>query len=297
MLYVNVELLRTAGVFDRTHPVQRDPDFEQFVRETGFDFERDLDEAAFAVHNPQNFSRGDDYPRFSEVFVGRIDEKRSGDYLRKLSSSSEQYRGVTIYDIPHEGRTVRAAVLDGQTAAASNTEDNAAIHAIVDGWRGDRPSHLMLGEFYRQIPLGSIAWFIGRVAPPIQGGQSGTGLVTPSWLRDIAAGSTVVASLRFLTSLELRVTANAPSEDDVRRIAQNATSWLAVFRTLQQNLQTSGTDRDIKAAFDSIRVEQEPGRVVLKADVPAGVLKKIATEPPAMPAQNAAPEEAPKKKK
>jgi hypothetical protein len=289
MISVNVELLRTAGVFDRNHPVERDPEFEQFVRETGFDFERDLDEAAFAVHNPQNISRGDDYPRFSEVFVGRIDEKRCDAYLKKMSSSSEAYRDKAIYSIPHEGRTVRVAVLDEHTAAASNTESADAIHHMVDAWRGDGAPHELLGRFYGEIPLGSIAWFIGHVAPPIGSGQTGAGLTTPSWLRDIAAGSTVVASLRFVTKLELRVVANAGSDDDARRIAQNATSWLAVFRTLQQNMQTSGTDPDVKAAFDSIQIEQEPNRVVLRADVPAGVLKKIAAEPPPVAAPPAEP--------
>ena len=288
IVYVNVELLRTAGVFDRNHPIQRDPDFEQFVRETGFDFERDLDEAAFAVHNPLHIGRGDEYPRFSEVFDGRIDEKRCGDYLKKLSSSSEQYRGVTIYEIPHEGRTVRAAVLDEHTAMASNTESADAIHLMIDRWHGDRPRHALLDEFYSQIPLGSIAWFIGRVAPPLPAAP-GAGMATPSWLRDIAAGSTVVASLRFVTQLELRAVANAASEQDVQRIAQNAESWLAVFRTLQQNFQTSGTDRDVKAAFDSIRIGREPGKVVLSADIPAAVLKKMAAEPPAMGAPNQPP--------
>lgn len=293
VFYVDVRLLRTAGVFDRNHPVERDPDFDQFVRETGFDFERDLDEASFAVHNPQNLSRNDDYPRFSEVFVGRIDEKRCEDYLKKMSSSSEAYRDRTIYSIPHEGRTVRAVVLDEQTAAASNTETADAIHHIVDAWRGDIAGQPLLGGFYGEIPLGSIAWFIGRVAPPI-GQPAGAGLTTPSWLRDIAAGSTVVASLRFVTKLELRVVANAASDDDARRIAQNATSWLAVFRTLQQNVQTSGTDPDVKAAFDSIQIEQQPQRVVLRADIPAAVLKKIAAEPPAMGApQQEQPKNAP----
>ena len=296
VLYVNIELLRTAGVFDRNHPVERDPDFEQFVRETGFDFERDLDEAAFAVHNPQNLSRGDDYPRFSEVFVGRIDEKRCDSYLKKMSSASETYAARTIYSIPHEGRTVRAVVLDEHTAAASNTESADAIHHIVDAWRGDVAGHALLGGFYREIPVGSIAWFIGRVAPPI-GQPAGAGLTTPSWLRDVAAGSTVVASLRFITKLELRVIANAPTEDDARRIAQNATSWLAVFRTLQQNVQTSGTDPDVKAAFDSIQIDQQPNQVVLSADIPAAVLKKIAAEPPAMSAPAAPSQSAPPKKK
>lgn len=293
--YVDVELLRKAGVFDRNHPVQRDPDFEQFVRETGFDFERDLDDAAFALHNPANFSRGDDYPRFSEVFIGRLDPKRCGDYLRKLSSGTEQYLGETIYVIPHEGRTVRAVVLDERTAAASNTETPDAMHAMIDEWHGAHRPSTLLDAYYRQIPIGSIAWFVGQVAPPLP--QTGAGLVTPSWLRDIAAGSTVVASLRFVTQLELRVTAYTPSEADANRIAQSTNSWLAVFRALQQNFQTSGTDPDVKAAFDSIRVDQQPGKVLLSADVPVGALKKIAAEPPAMNAPEQPKAAPPAKKK
>jgi hypothetical protein len=292
-LYVDVSLIRTAGVFDRNRPVQRDPDFEQFVRETGFDFERDLDEAAFALHNPANFSRGDDYPRFSEVFIGRIDPKRVGDYLHKLSTSTEQYRGETVYVIPHEGRTVRAVVFDERTAAASNTESPDAMHAMIDAWHGEGHESALLGGFFKQIPIGSIAWFIGRVAPPLP--QTGAGMVTPSWLRDIAAGSTVVASLRFVTQLELRVTANAPSDADAQRIAQNANSWLAVFRTLQHGMTSSGTDQDVKTAFDSIRIDQQPREVVLSADIPVGVLKKIAAEPPAMNAPQQPPKQPAKK--
>src|ERR1700690_1506155 len=35
------------------NPVSRDPDYERFIQETGFDFERDLDAVGFAVHYPQ----------------------------------------------------------------------------------------------------------------------------------------------------------------------------------------------------------------------------------------------------
>src|SRR5437868_4830103 len=35
--------------------VAHDPEYERFIQETGFDFERDLDAVAFAVHYPQNW--------------------------------------------------------------------------------------------------------------------------------------------------------------------------------------------------------------------------------------------------
>ena len=40
------------------NPVSRDPDYERFIQETGFDFERDLDAVAFAVHYPQYWPGG-----------------------------------------------------------------------------------------------------------------------------------------------------------------------------------------------------------------------------------------------
>src|SRR3954470_6429426 len=56
-LYVNVGPLRRADI--QMSPVQLDPDYAQFVQETGFQFERDLDEAAFAVHVPEGDQTGE----------------------------------------------------------------------------------------------------------------------------------------------------------------------------------------------------------------------------------------------
>ncbi len=290
VFYVNVELLRKAGVFSRSHSVQRDADFQQFVSETGFDFERDLDEVSFAVHNAAPGGR-DDYPRFSEVFLGRIDVVRAGEYFRKLARSTEQYRNVDIYAIPHEGRTVRVALLDESTAAASNTESADAMHAIIDSWKQASTRNALVSERYPAVPFGSVAWLLARVAPPPGLPQStpAQGLTSPAWLRDIAGGSVVVASLRYVGALQLRAVAFAPTAADASRIAQNANSWLAVFRTVEQNVETSGTDPDIKATLASLKVQQEGDRAVVSADVPMGLLKKLAIEPPPLAGTPASP--------
>ncbi len=293
VLYIDVGLLRKAGVFSRAHPVERDPDFENFVRQTGFDFERDLDEVCFTLHAPPAGSRADPYPRFSEVFIGRFDPERATAYFRNLAKQTEQYRGETIYNIPHEGRPVRLTILDEHTAAASNTDSPDAVHAMIDAWHGSTPENLLLAQYYREIPLGSLAWLVVRVASPpgLPPDTTGPALEVPSWLRDVAGGSVVVASLRFLTSLQLRAVAFAPSEADAQRIAQNANSWLAVFRTLEGSVQASGTDPDVKAAFDSFQITENHSRVELSAAIPTGVLKKIAAEPPLPAAAAGAPQQ------
>src|ERR1700741_5395178 len=39
-------------------PVAHDPEYDRFIQETGFDFERDLDAVAFAIHYPQSWPGG-----------------------------------------------------------------------------------------------------------------------------------------------------------------------------------------------------------------------------------------------
>ena len=40
------------------NPVTHDPEYEQFIQETGFDYERDLDSVAFAIHYPEAWPGG-----------------------------------------------------------------------------------------------------------------------------------------------------------------------------------------------------------------------------------------------
>jgi len=70
--------LLSSGSHD---PVPHDPEYERFIQETGFDFERDLDAAAFAIHYPEKWPEGGtggaaSEPRFSEVFTGKFDGTR-----------------------------------------------------------------------------------------------------------------------------------------------------------------------------------------------------------------------------
>src|SRR5512138_700830 len=102
-LYFNLAPLRMAGALKKLPAVPREPEYEQFVRETGFEFERDLDEAAFAVHAG---SRAGEETRYSEVFAGRVDLERMRRYLGKLAGSVDQYREREIFNIPLQGRTV-----------------------------------------------------------------------------------------------------------------------------------------------------------------------------------------------
>src|SRR6202041_3715284 len=56
--YINLKWIRTFNATAQLPPVSHDPEYQQFVDETGFQFERDLDQAAFAVHYPQSWGDG-----------------------------------------------------------------------------------------------------------------------------------------------------------------------------------------------------------------------------------------------
>jgi hypothetical protein len=126
-VYVDLQWMRRANVTGELPPVPHDPEYEQFIQATGFQFERDLDEAAVAIHYPASTQP----PRFSEIFVGKFDGERLRNYLGRISNSVENYQTRDIYNIPLEGRTVRVAILGVDTIAASNLDDPLVIRGII----------------------------------------------------------------------------------------------------------------------------------------------------------------------
>ena len=161
--YVNLKWVRRANIAGQMPDVPHEPEYEQFIQATGFQFERDLDQAAFAIHYPE-VKPGPSWqflllPRFSEVFVGRIDGQRLRAYLGKLASSVDNYNSIDIYNIPLEGRTLRVAILGFDTVAASNHDNPMVIRGIVDRSRklaSPFAGPALLRHFYKYVP--SPAW-------------------------------------------------------------------------------------------------------------------------------------------
>jgi hypothetical protein len=305
VLFVNLRLMRLAHVFGEAPPVSYDPDYEQFVKETGFRFERDLDQAAFAVHAPSGpAANGEGFfarARYSEIFIGKFDAQRATAYFRKLANNTEAYHDAVIYAIPHEGRTVRATILGLDTVAVSNLPDAAAIHQMIDkyraaAWPGPGPS--LVREHYRQVPVASVAWALARV--PAQPAQ-GPSLILPGgmempvrWL----ASSTIVASARYLGALHLRIEALMQGENDARQLFETIKTFLALLKSVESSTTQGGPDADVKAFFDSLKVEARDSRVALTATIPQGFIRKALAPAPSPPAPPpAAPSQPPPGKK
>jgi hypothetical protein len=68
-------------------------------------------------------------------------------------------------------------------------------------------------------------------------------------------------------------------EQRAQQFTSQANAFLELFKSIEANIPHSGSDPDVKAVFDSFKVEQEKDRAVLKASISTAFLKKFLSEP------------------
>jgi hypothetical protein len=292
-LYINLKWVRTVNAVNQLPPVSHDPEYEQFIQETGFQFERDLDEAAFAVHYPVATSSpahpASMQTRFSEVLIGKIQADRLAAYLRKLTKSVDIYGTKEIYNIPLEGRTVRVSILGVDKVAISNHDDPSVIRGMIDRSRklaSPFRGPAFLRQYYKHVPIASLAWAIVRVEPD-------RGLFAGNSLFLFPKPAVLLISARYLRALHLKAEAFTASPDDAQQITEKLNAFLTLFHAAESSVTTHGTDADVKTFFESLKVEQQKDRAVLTTTVPPGFLRKVLTEAPSVTAPMA-PAESPK---
>jgi len=281
--YINLKWIRTFNATNQLPAVSRDPDYQKFVEETGFQFERDLEEAGFAVHYPSSWGGATGgsatEPRFSEIFVGKIDSGKLTAYLRKIAASVDNYRGFEIYNVPVEGRTVRVALLSYDSVVVSNHPDEKVIQGILERSRklaSPFGGPQFLRQYYKKVPFASLSWAILRVDPAQAGSLGGL----TGWALLFPKPAVLVISGRYLRALHLRAEAFTQSENDARAITDQAGAFLSLFHSAEASIGTQGPDVDVKAFFESLKVERSGDRAILTATVPPGFIKKVLTEAP-----------------
>jgi hypothetical protein len=277
-VYVNLKWIRRANIAAQLPPVPHDPEYEQFIQATGFLFERDLDQAAFAIHYPAPAAKSASEPRFSEVFAGRIDGERLRAYLQRLAISTENYRSVDIYSIPLEGRTLRVAMLAVDTVAASNHNDPQVIRGMIDRSRklaSPFGGPALLRRYYKYVPIASLGWAVFDAA------RAGYAFQTANALSFLfSKPAVVVASLRYLGRVHFRAEAFTRSADEAHQLTEQVSTFLNIFHTAENTVATKGADPDVKSFFDGLKVSQNDDRAVLTATLPPGFVRKAFTETP-----------------
>ena len=273
-LYIDLKWMRRADIATHIPEVPHDPEYQQFIQATGFQFERDLQEAALAIHYASPLTGGE--TRYSEIFIAKLDGDRLRDYLRVLTRSVDSYKSVDIYNIPLQGRTLRVAILGVDTVAASNHPDPGVIRGIIERSRklaSPFGGPALLRQFYKRVPIASLAWGIFRLNP--QGAQSPADVALP-----LSSPATVVASVRYLRAVHFRAEAFTRDEQEARQLTTQVNTFLSIFHSAEVAVAGQTPDPDVKRALDSLKVEQKSDRTVLTAILPTELLRKIVAEAP-----------------
>lgn len=293
-LYANFSWLRRVSS-SPLPAVSHDPEYERFIQETGFEFERDLEAVAFAAHYPANWPGGGTggtapEPRFSEVFVGKFDGERLAAYLKHTAQSVENYNSVDIDTMPLQGRSFRVAILSVDSVAASNHDDPGVIRGMIDRSRrlaSPFGGPAFLRKYYKRVQLASPVWAVARIEPSASD-FSGWSAIFPKAADLVVSASYNPLHLPLRTgALHLRAEAWAGSDADARNITDKLNVFLAMFQSAEVSVGSPGSDADVKALFDSLQVRQEDSRAMLYATLPTSVFRKFVEAPTQMPSPGA----------
>ena len=277
IVYFNLRPLRTYSHFDQSQ-VQRDPQYQSFIDATGFVFERDLDEAAFALHRMPDPLGPNGAIAFSEVFVGHIDGQRLNAYLGSIAAQTEEYAGHIIYDIPSDGRTVRVTLLGYDMVAASNTPTPEQIHSMLDRYRTAAlpfSGSSLLTDFYGKVPLLSLAWGIGKVTMPLKS----NGIRLLGFHFPVEINTTFIGSVRWTGALRVRIEEFAPTELAATASADALGMLVAIGRTAENNLPDAMTNGDLRDLLNSTNIEHANDHAVATATLPMAMLQKLVSAP------------------
>jgi len=281
IVYIDLKPLRAAGVFERNR-VSPDDDYQQFINDTGIDFERDLDEAAFALNEiPASESTSDRRISYSEVLVGRFDSTRLSGYLSRIANEREHYSGIEIYNIQMPGRIDRVSILGSNTVAISNAPGADEIHSIIDRQKRSLfavlpfQQQLLLRRYHSKVPMASLIWAILRLkSSPQDDGLDLRHMIGYGFL--FPPQTTVVASSRYVGSVQVRAEAFTQSAQDAEKIVSS-------FNVLLDVLKNSGTRHrpsDLSPLLNNIKFEQQDKRAVFTATIPEVLLKEVFGQKP-----------------
>jgi hypothetical protein len=269
IVYVNLRPLRALLRKNLNPvPVTRAPEYQAFIDATGIDWERDLEEAAIAVHRMQDPKGPNGPAAYSMVLVGKLDGKALARYMQAHGASIENYAGHPIYSLPSEGRTVRVAQVSYDTVAISNFPDTEKIHSILDRHRTAAlpfSGSTLLAEHYSEIPLLSLAWGMGQIGLPFS--EDGSIHLFGASL-PLEPDSTFLASVHWAGALKLRVVEISPTDDAAGKQAASLGMLLSLAQGASAGLAPTPANSALKAVLQTAQISQKKNRVIINADLP-----------------------------
>jgi hypothetical protein len=292
ILYINLKPVR-AFFHQEIKPPRHAAEYQQFIDAIGIDPERDLDEAAIALHRMKDPNGPNGPVAYSMVLVGKITGKRLNTWLDAHAVSRESYTGHTIYSIPSEGRTVRVAQIGYDMVAVSNYPAPEMIHSMLDRHATAAlpfANSTMLRQFYHEVPLLSPVWGVGQIGLPFS--ESGAikvfGLSLP-----LDADSTIIASMGWTGSVKIEEI--APNEEKAARQAAALNLLVALAREFTVPLADNADNKALKELLKTAEITRKHNRVVITATATRSLFRGPAESGNPSPNASATPAAVPSK--
>lgn len=279
ILYVNLEPVRTFFHKD-IKPPDRVPEYQQFVDATGIDWERDLNQAAIALHRMQDPNGPNGPVAYSMVLVGKLTGQKLNDWLDAHATAREVYAGHTVYSVPSENRTVRVAQVGYDMLAVSNFPTAEKIHSIIDRHRTAAlpfAGSTLLSHHFHEVPLLALAWGVGQIGLPF----SESGAISIFGFRlPLQDGATIIASvtpsLPLAGTVHVKVEEIAPTETEAASQAASLATLVTLARGYTAPLGDSASNDALRQLLKTAEVTQRHDRVVVSATLSPSTLQSLA---------------------
>jgi hypothetical protein len=275
IIYFNLRPVR-AFFHKDLKPPERVPEYQQFIDAIGIDPERDLDEAAIALHRMPDPNGPNGPVAYSMVLVGKITGQRLNAWLAPRREPRVLRRPHRLLDSlrgPHGARGADRLRHGGRLQHA---------HPGADSLHHRPPSHAalpfagstLLRRHYHDVPLLSLAWGVGQIGLPFS--ESGAikvlGLSLP-----LESDSTIIASLRWTGTLHLR-SRRSPHRRGGRRQAAALATLVTLARGFTVPLADNAANKGLKELLGTAEVTQKHDRVVVTATIDRSLFSETAAE-------------------
>lgn len=261
LAYVNFTPMHFADMGPM--PFASSPQYQDFLAQTGFHFETDLDSLVISASSPAETTAD-----VTGILTGKFDQDRLAAFLQKQPVETESYGGKTVFSL-HEGtQTLRVCILDSKTVALAGGESSESMHGIIDRSTGAASSHWLLDNYYGNVPFGSVAWAIARVP----GGQDVTPVAARAMNLEFLRDSVTVVSLRYSGSLRLRAEFISSTKSAADQVFHAINGALELARAGQG---TRNMDKDVATVIQGTELQQSGNRVVISIVVPQDVITRM----------------------
>ena len=278
-------------VLDGQKPLQLEPEYAEFVRATGFDFERDLDSVSLGISGQEGARV------VHAVLQGRFDRQKVERYSRQHGQETSAHLGhsINLFTGP-SGRPFGLAFLAPGRLAFSNAPNQWPIRKMLELAEQRAPDledRLQELRVLEHISAGTQVWVavdlerVGQWRMPAGVGSSQTSL-SIELLRGSRMGLLAVRIGK--QQVDFHMVAECDSGEGAQEVARSLLGLRALLVALAAREEGSGLGAEVASALKRISIAVEKNAAVVRWRLEAAWLERLLREASSpRPASHAAP--------